>query len=96
MDGEDVLAALRISPWEAALGAVVPVRTLDGEVKIKVPPGSSTGRRIRLKERGYTTASGARSDLYVVLEVAVPSEPSPDEKRLFEELARVSRFDPRR
>jgi curved DNA-binding protein len=96
MDGDDVLATLRITPWEAALGAVVPVRTLDGEVKIKVPPGSSTGRRIRLKERGYPTASGARGDLYVVLEVAVPSELGPDEKRLFEELARISHFDPRR
>ncbi len=96
MDGDDVLAALRVTPWEAALGAVVPVRTLEGEVKIKVPPGSSTGRRIRLKERGYPTAAGARSDLYVVLEVAVPSEPTPEERRLFEELAKVSRFDPRR
>lgn len=95
MEGDDVVTALRITAWEAALGATVPVRTLDGEVKVKVPPGSSTGRRIRLKERGYPTASG-RGDLYVAIEVAVPGEISAEEKRLYEELAKISRFDPRR
>lgn len=94
LEGEHVVTPLKITPWEAALGATVAVRTLDGEVKVKVPAGSSTGRRIRLKERGYPTASG-RGDLYVAIEVVVPSEPSAEEKRLFEELARVSRFDPR-
>ena len=62
---------------------------------MKVPAGSSGGRKIRLKEKGYPQASGARGDLYVELEVVVPSELSDEEKKLFEELAKVSHFDPR-
>lgn len=94
-EGSDVVTALRITPWEAALGATLPVKTLDGDVRVKVPAGSSTGRKIRLKERGYPQASGPRSDLYVTLEVAVPSEITDEERALYEQLAKISTFDPR-
>lgn len=94
-DGADVVTSLRITPWEAALGATVPVHTLDGEVRVKVPAGNSTGRKIRLKERGYPQATGPRSDLYVALEIVIPAEPGEAERKLYEELAKVSNFDPR-
>ena len=95
LEGDDVILHLHVSPWEAALGATVAVATLDGEVRLKVPAGSSSGRRIRLKERGYPKASGGRGDLYVEIAVVVPTELGEDERRLFEELAKVSKFDPR-
>lgn len=95
LDGDDVILGLSVAPWEAALGATIAVATLDGEVRLKVPPGSSTGRRIRLKERGYPKAGGARGDLFVEVRIAVPSELTDEERRLFEELAKASKFDPR-
>lgn len=95
-DGEDLVGALDVSPWEAALGATVPFRTLDGEVRLKVPPGSSSGRRIRLRERGYPRAAGGRGDLYAEIRVRVPEQLSGEEKALFEKLAAASAFDPRR
>ena len=56
---------------------------------------SIVGRRIRLKERGYPKPGGGRGDLFVEVRVAVPSELTEQERRLFEELAKVSKFDPR-
>lgn len=96
LEGDDVVVRLPVSPWEAVLGASVPVATLDGEVRLKIPAGTSSGRRIRLKERGYPKAGGGRGDLFVEVRIAVPSEPSAEERRLFEELAAKSTFDPRR
>ncbi len=95
-DGDDVITTLKISPPEAVLGTKAEVHTLDGTVQLKIPAGSSTGRKIRLKERGYPQASGTKSDLYVAIEIAVPSEPSEEERKLYEELAKVSTFDPRK
>jgi curved DNA-binding protein len=94
-DGDDLYTPLRISPWEAALGAKVQLRTLDGEVAIKVPAGSSSGRNIRLREKGYPKADKSRGDLYATILVAVPESLTGEEKELFERLASTSRFDPR-
>jgi len=93
--GDDVHTSLRISPHEAVLGGSVPLETLDGVVKVKVPPGSSSGRRIRLRERGYPKRGGGRGDLYAEVQIVVPTQPSDEERALYEQLAAVSRFDPR-
>ncbi len=95
LDRDDVYVALRISPSEAALGTAAPLETLDGRVKIRVPPGSSTGRQIRLRGRGYPSKSGKRGDLFAEIQVVVPKVLSDDERRLYEQLAEVSSFDPR-
>lgn len=95
-EGDDVVTVLKITPPEAVLGTKAEVHTLDGEVQLKIPAGSSTGRKIRLKERGYPQASGTRSDLYVSIEVVVPSEPSEEERKLYEELAKITTFEPRK
>jgi curved DNA-binding protein len=94
--GRDVFVPLPVSPWEAVLGAKVPVDTPGGEVKVTVVPGSSTGRRLRLKGQGMPNPKGRPGDLYAEIEVMVPPSPTPAEKDLFEQLARVSTFDPRR
>jgi curved DNA-binding protein len=97
VDGRDLYVDLAISPWEAALGADVPVPTLDGNAQVKVPPGSSSGRRLRLRGQGLPGSAGAQAgDLYAVLTIRVPSKLTKKERELFERLASVSKFDPRR
>lgn len=96
VDGRDITVSLPLAPWEAALGASVAVDTPGGEAKVRVPAGTSTGRRLRLKGRGMPNPKGAPGDLYAEAAVMVPKGVTDAERRLFEELARVSDFDPRR
>jgi curved DNA-binding protein len=95
VEGHDLLAVVPVSPWEAMLGAKVPVPTLDGEVQLKIPTGTQGGTRMRLKDKGLPKSGGERGALMVELRIVVPPMPSDDERRLLEELARVSKFDPR-
>jgi curved DNA-binding protein len=94
--GRDIVVQLPVSPWEAALGATVPVTTPGGEVKVTVPPGSSTGRRLRLRGEGMPNRRGARGDLIAEVAVMVPARLTQRERELLSELADVSTFDPRR
>ena len=96
VEGRDVFVELPLAPWEAALGANVAVETPGGEAKVRVPQGTSCGRRLRLKSRGLPNHRGEPGDLYAEARILVPATPSEDERRLFEELARMSTFDPRR
>jgi curved DNA-binding protein len=95
--GEDgsLTTTLPVGPHEAALGASVPVRTLDGELHVKVPAGSSSGRKIRLRGKGYPQAGGGRGDLIAEVMIRVPRELTAAERALYEQLARASSFDPR-
>ena len=95
LNGRDV-AVDAIAPWEAALGASVVVDTPTGEAKVQVPPGSSTGRRLRLRGQGLPNPRGTPGDLFAEIKVMVPPKLGRRERQLFEELARVSAFDPRR
>jgi curved DNA-binding protein len=97
VDGRDLYVDLAVSPWEAALGAEVPVPTLEGNAQVKVPPGSSSGRRLRLRGQGLPGSAGTQAgDLYAVLTIRVPKKLTKKERELFERLASVSKFDPRR
>ncbi|GAA1175893.1 DnaJ C-terminal domain-containing protein [Streptomyces hebeiensis] len=97
LDGRDVHVRLPVTPWEAALGATVPVPTPSGATaKVNVPAGSSSGRRLRLRGEGMPGPRGANGDLYAELRIMVPPRPSDQERELLEELAAVSSFDPRR
>ena len=96
LDGRDVITDLPVSPWEAALGATVAIATPGGEAKVKVPPGSSTGKRLRLRGEGMPNPRGKPGDLYAEIKVAVPSKPTARERELFQQLAAESTFDPRR
>jgi curved DNA-binding protein len=95
LDGRDITAPLPVTPWEAALGAKVPVGTPGGTVRLTVPPGSSCGRRLRLRGRGMPHPRGRPGDFYAEVQVLVPTTLTPDERQLFERLASVSRFNPR-
>jgi curved DNA-binding protein len=97
VEGSDLHVDLPVSPWEAALGAEVPVPTLDGTARVKVPPGSSSGRRLRLRGQGMSGSRGQPAgDLYAEVVIRVPQTLTKKERELFERLASVSRFDPRK
>lgn len=96
LEGRDLLTRLDIAPWEAALGADADIRTLDGQVRVRIPAGSSSGRKIRLRGRGFpATAGEPAGDLIAELRIVVPESLSDRERELFEQLREVSRFRPR-
>jgi curved DNA-binding protein len=93
--GRDISVDLPLAPWEAALGSALTVDTPGGKGTVRVPPGTSTGRRLRLRGRGLPNPSGAPGDLYAEAKVMVPPTVSEPERELFEQLAKVSTFDAR-
>jgi curved DNA-binding protein len=96
VSGRDIYGPLSLSPWEAALGATVPVETPGGRATVNVPPGTSSGRRLRLKGHGLPHRRGEPGDFYAEAQIRVPSSLTGEERRLLEELRDKSRFDPRR
>ncbi|MEY2567436.1 MAG: curved DNA-binding protein [Actinomycetota bacterium] len=96
VNGRSITVDLLLTPWEGALGASVAVDTPGGEAKVRVRAGTSTGKKLRLKGRGLPNPKGTPGDLYAEVKIMVPPKPKADEKRLFEELARASDFDPRK
>jgi curved DNA-binding protein len=96
VNGRDLEVDLPVAPWEAALGAGVQVPTLQGEARVKVPAHSSCGRRLRLRGEGLPDADGGRGDLHAVVKIVVPKRLKREERELFERLAEVSSFDPRK
>ncbi len=96
VDGRDITAPLPAAPWEAALGAKLPVQTPGGTVEVTVPAGSSCGRRLRLRGQGLPNPRGRPGDYYAEVRILVPPTPTAEERELFEQLAKVSSFNPRR
>jgi curved DNA-binding protein len=93
--GHDLELEVPVAPWEAALGAEIEVPTLEGRVKMKVPPGTRSGQKLRLAGKGLPLPGGGAGDLYAILGVALPATLTEREKELYEELRKASRFDPR-
>ena len=94
LDGGDITFDLPVAPWEAALGATVTVPTPDGSVQLSVPPGSSQGRKLRLKGKGLPAK--APGDLYAVLTIALPPSASEPEQEAWRGLARAfAAYNPR-
>ncbi|WP_432009950.1 DnaJ C-terminal domain-containing protein [Streptomyces cucumeris] len=96
LDGRNIHVQLPVTPWEAALGASVPVPVPGGTAKVTVPAGSSSGRRLRLRGEGMPNPRGTAGDLYAEISVKVPPHPDDRERELFGKLAAASSFDPRR
>ncbi|PZQ19882.1 MAG: cytochrome C biogenesis protein [Rhodanobacter denitrificans] len=94
LEGRNVVHTLALAPWEAALGATITVPTLDGQVELRVPPGSDSGRKLRLRGRGWP--GDPPGDQIVVLEVHVPPAESDEQRALYERLAEAfAAFAPR-
>lgn len=92
-DGRDLLLTLPVAPWEAALGAVVPVRLPGGEVRVRVPEGAQSGAQLRLRGKGIP--GEPPGDALLDLRVVLPPADSPRARRLYESMARELDFDPR-
>ncbi|MEV6894765.1 DnaJ C-terminal domain-containing protein [Kribbella sp. NPDC051137] len=95
VEGRDIHVRLPLTPWEAALGIKVAVDTPGGEAKVRVPPGTSSGQRLRVRGRGMPGPLARKGDLYAEVRIMVPSRLTDEERRLFEQLAATSTFDPR-
>jgi curved DNA-binding protein len=93
--GHDLYLDLPLTPWEAALGANVEVPTLGGSVRLKVPPGTNTGQKLRLAKRGLPKRREGEGDLFAIVQIVVPTSPTEREKALLKELADASHFNPR-
>ncbi|WP_066913479.1 DnaJ C-terminal domain-containing protein [Millisia brevis] len=95
VDGQNLTVDLPISPSEAALGTKVPVPTLNGSATVRIPAGTSSGRKLRLRGEGLPTGrSEERGDLIAAVKIVVPKELSDAERDLYEQLAAVTK-DPR-
>ncbi|QKT03143.1 DnaJ domain-containing protein [Ectothiorhodospiraceae bacterium 2226] len=93
-EGRDIHLTLPVTPWEAALGAKVPVPTLGGTVDMNVPAGAQSGQKLRLRGRGLP--GKPPGDQYVTLQIAIPQADTAEQRRFYEEMARTMPFDPRR
>ena len=94
IEGSDLHMKLPVAPWEAALGAVVPVRLPDGEeLRVRIPPGAQSGRQLRVRRHGLP--SDPPGDLLLEVEIVVPPADTVQARKLYETMARELAFDPR-
>lgn len=95
--GDDIYTKVPITVAEASLGAKVEVPTIDGRAQVRIPPGTDSGKRLRLREKGApsTRNPGKRGDQIVEVEVVVPRPEDEKVRNLLKELAKVAPQDPR-
>ena len=96
-DGDDISLIVPVSPTEAALGAKVEVPTIDGRTLLKIPPGTQSGQKLRLREKGVPSATkdGHRGDEIVEVKIVVPHVQDERSKEILRELAKLNPQDPR-
>ncbi|MCY7383590.1 MAG: J domain-containing protein [Microcoleus sp. CAN_BIN18] len=95
LEMSDICCELPLTPSEAVLGGDVEVPTLDGRVKMKLPAGVTSGKRLRLAGKGYPTGNGDRGDQLVEIQVVIPKEISDEERELYQKLREIESFKPR-
>jgi curved DNA-binding protein len=95
VEGYNLVHELDVAPWEAVLGGNVEVPTLTGKVSIRIPPGTQSGQKLRVRGRGLPERGGGHGDLIVVAHLVTPGQVSEAERALWEKLAYESRFKPR-
>ncbi len=95
LDGLNIITKVDLLPWEAALGTKVVVNTLSGKIKVTIPQGMAAGKRIRVPGKGYRDTKDNIGDLYVEANIVNPPSLSDEEQRLYEELSKVSKYNPR-
>lgn len=93
IENKDVYTTLPVAPWEAMLGATVKIPVPDGQVEVRVPENSQSGRKLRLKGRGIPAATPG--DLYLVLEVVLPPATGEKERVFYQTMAQELAFNPR-
>ncbi len=96
IERSDIYCEVPITPCEATLGSEIEIPTLDGFVKMKIPVGVKSGKRLRLANKGYPDGQGQRGDQFVTLQIVISSNPTPEERELYEKLRQIETFKPRR
>jgi molecular chaperone DnaJ len=96
-EGDDIHVTTPVSTSEAALGAKIEVPTIDGRAQLKIPPGTQSGQKLRMREKGVPSATkeGTRGDEIVEVKVVVPQLRDERSKELMRELAKLNPEDPR-
>jgi molecular chaperone DnaJ len=96
-EGDDIYLTVPVTAPEAALGSKIEVPTIDGRAQLKIPPGTQSGQKLRLREKGVPSATreGARGDEIVEVKVTVPMPRDEKTKELLRELAKLNPEDPR-
>src|SRR5438477_363669 len=89
VESSDLIHEVKIAPWQAALGTELKVPTLEGKVRLKIPPGTQGSQRFRLREQGLPSISGKRGDLYVVVQINIPKKLSEREREIWSQLAKL-------
>ena len=95
LEGYDLYTDLLLTPWEAALGTRTTVKTIDDETNVYVPEGIQSGEKIRIPNKGYYASKDTRGDLVAEVKVVVPKHLSKEEKNIYQELSKISKFNPR-
>lgn len=95
LKGFDIYTDLLLTPWEAALGTRTMVKTIDDEINVYVPEGIQTGETLKIPNKGYYENKEKRGDLVAEVKVVVPKHLSEDEKKLYQKLSKISKFNPR-
>lgn len=95
LEGADLVLDLPLSPWEAALGCTVEIQNIDSNICINVPENVVSGERLRVANSGYIDGMGGRGDLLLEIKIMIPKRLTEEEKALFVELSKVSKYSPR-
>ena len=95
LNGVDLIKNLYVTPWEAALGTKLNISSIDEEILLYIPQGTQCGESLRLKEKGYLGGKGGRGDLIINIQIMNPTDITEEEKKLFEQLKKISKYNPR-
>jgi len=95
VEGSDLHYDVLLAPWEAVLGKKIEIKTLNGSAKLTIKPGTQAGTSLRLRGLGMPQDGGKRGDLYATVSIEVPPSVTDAERKLWEQLAATSTFDPR-
>jgi curved DNA-binding protein len=95
LKGYDLYTDLLLTPWEAALGTRTKINSIDDETQIYIPQGIQSGEVIRIPGKGYKDGQGSRGDLVAEVKIMVPKQLTEQEKEIFENLNKISKFNPR-
>ena len=95
LNGVDLITNLYVAPWEAALGTKLNISSIDEEILLYIPKGTQCGESLKLKGKGYLDGKGGRGDLIINIQIMNPTNITDEEKKLFEQLKKISKFNPR-
>ncbi len=95
LEGCNLKQDLYITPWEAALGERIKVNGMEEEVTVYIPAGMQSGEKIKIPQKGYKNNNGGRGDLILEVKIMVPKQMTEKERKMFEKLKEISKFNPR-